>query len=305
MLKNETVFNPLAIYKEIQNNYTKDAIENNRIISNENFRLFIEMIHSCINELKKYQKITLISKVQRKRYFAYTNGKQKSRPINFDLYVENEKEIITFIWSAVRFNNYKKYSPNDITKYCYTIVVNFCAIVDINKKDDRQTPGKFFEYFISFIMGKKFDVENPNSPISPKKDIEVLNLDRNSKLTIDFYFDLGINKPKFHLPVKTSTRERIIQVWAHQRIIDGVYGLGRFFGIPVILAETKLDSRSLEVIEICVPDQWRIYQMFIAQLKRIYYLDIPNIYRSLNENYPKIYVKQFGEFFYEYNNICD
>ena len=38
----------------------------------------------------------------------------------------------------------------------------------------------------------------------------------------------------------------------------------------LVLAETKLGQKSHEVIEICLPDQWRVYQMFIAQLWRVY-----------------------------------
>jgi hypothetical protein len=49
---------------------------------------------------------------------------------------------------------------------------------------------------------------------------------------------LGDGKNRIHLPVKTSTRERVIQAWAHQRVLDGVYGVGRFKGVLVALAET-------------------------------------------------------------------
>jgi hypothetical protein len=121
----------------------------------------------------------------------------------------------------------------------------------------------------------------------------------NTTLPTDFVFDLGQGQPKFHLPVKTSTRERVIQVWAHQRVLDGVYGSGRFLGTPVILAETKTDSVKRSVIEICLPDQWRIYQMHIAQLKRVYYLDVPTAYEALNNVFPPLNVAPFGRFFHE------
>ena len=126
-----------------------------------------------------------------------------------------------------------------------------------------------------------------------------------AKLPTDYIFDLGDRKPKFHVPIKTSTRERVVQVWAHQKVLDGIYGMGRFLGILVCLAETKLDLKKQEVIEICLPDQWRIYQMFIAQLKRIYYLDVPKRYEELNLIFPKIPVKQFGDFFHEANTLME
>jgi hypothetical protein len=99
--------------------------------------------------------------------------------------------------------------------------------------------------------------------------------------------------------VKTSTRERVIQVWAHQRVLDGVFGTARFLGTPVILTETKTDAIKKSVMEICLPEQWRIYQMHIAQLKRIYYLHMPVAYEKLNRVFPPLHVKQFGEFFSE------
>lgn len=126
-----------------------------------------------------------------------------------------------------------------------------------------------------------------------------MNLDKEMSLPTDFIFNLGEEKPKFHVPVKTSTRERIIQVWAHQRVLDGVYGTGRFLGTPVILNETKTDKSKQEVIEICLPDQWKIYQMHIAHLKRVYYLDVPQAYGNLNSGVASIAVKPFGDFFAE------
>lgn len=131
----------------------------------------------------------------------------------------------------------------------------------------------------------------------------MLNLDLETWLPTDYIFNLGQDRPKFHLPIKTSTRERIIQVWAYQRVLDGVFGTGRFLGTPVILAETKTDSVKREVIEICLPEQWRLYQMHIAQLKRVYYLDVPATYVKLNDVFPPIVVKSFGHFFFEADTL--
>jgi len=51
------------------------------------------------------------------------------------------------------------------------------------------------------------------------------------------------------------------------------------------------------------PDQLRIYQMHIAQLKRIYYLDVPASYAKLNEVFPPLSVKPFGHFFAEADTL--
>jgi hypothetical protein len=45
------------------------------------------------------------------------------------------------------------------------------------------------------------------------------------------------------------------------------------------------------------------YQMFIARLFRVYYMHPPLKYMSLGEAYPFIQVRQFAEFFEEYERI--
>jgi hypothetical protein len=121
------------------------------------------------------------------------------------------------------------------------------------------------------------------------------------RLATDLVYDLGHGERKFHVPVKTSSRERSIMLWAHQRLLEGVYGSGTFIGAPVLLAETKTDKRRKEVVEICLPLQWRMYQRYISRIARIYYLDLPSAYRPLNSMSPPLHVKEFTQFFLE----CD
>ena len=45
--------------------------------------------------------------------------------------------------------------------------------------------------------------------------------------------------------------------------------------------------------------------MFIAQMKRVYYLDIPEPYRALNNVFPKVRVRPIGEFFFEVGALCN
>ena len=42
-----------------------------------------------------------------------------------------------------------------------------------------------------------------------------------------------------------------------------------------------------------------------SQVKRAYYLDMPARYEALNRRFPRIHVKQFGEFFHETTNLTD
>ena len=168
----------------------------------------------------------------------------------------------------------------------------FCCAIDLQKSGDRKTPGTFFEYFVAYMFSRRLR-------INPVGRVEITSHGTRISLPTDFIFDPGPKYRKFHVPAKTSTRERIIQVWAHQRVIDGTLGQGRFLGTPVILTETKLDKKKLEVIEICLPLQWQIYQAHISQLTRIYYLDVPQPYVMLNDVVPPINVRPFAEFFLE------
>lgn len=123
-------------------------------------------------------------------------------------------------------------------------------------------------------------------------------------MTMDFLFHMGSEGANVHLAVKMSTRERVVQAWAHQRLLDAAYGEGADKGILVVSSETKMDSRSLEVVEICVPDQWLAYQSLLAKIDRIYYFDVPARYEALTDRYPEvIQIRQFGEFFREAGEV--
>jgi hypothetical protein len=278
--------NIFRIYDEIKSIF-KENIES-RAISH----LFQELYYECESILSSKEKSPLNCQIPNKEYFSFVENKKLTRPINKKLYDYGTSDLINDFFDKLKTNAITEISANNITALVYRIAINFCAVIDITKENDQKTPGTYFEY----LMGHLFYI---NFEVKPRNQVEVLNLDMKSKLPTDFIFDLGQNKPKFHVPVKTSTRERVVQVWAHQRVLDGVYGNGRFIGLLTCLAETKLDHRTKDVIEICLPDQWRLYQLFIAQLKRVYYLDIPQKYAELNNIFPKIHVKQFGEFFHE------
>ena len=280
---------PLGSYSKLQKGFSKDVL-------NENNRSLIgECVRAALKDLKNKDRIDLRSLVPQKKYFAFLGKKKFSRAVNESLFLDNPKEWDDFS-TALAKNKFEGFSIERITRIIYSAAISFCCYVDIHKEGDQKTPGTFFEYLIGHLFSWRLGV-------NPITRLPVLNIDMETTLPTDFVFNLGKDKPKFHLPIKISTRERVIQVWAHQRVLDGVYGTGRFLGTPVILTETKTDQRKKEVIEICLPDQWRIYQMHIAQLKRIYYLDVPVSYDKLNFVFPRLNVKSFGNFFFELDSL--
>ena len=114
----------------------------------------------------------------------------------------------------------------------------FPSYIDIVKQNDKKTPGTFFEYLIGHIFARRFKT-NPRKQL----EIPVVNKESPKHLPTDLIFDLYDREYGLHVPIKSTTRERVIQVWAHQRILDSVYGVGRFRGILVVASETKLDSK--------------------------------------------------------------
>jgi hypothetical protein len=279
---------PLASYSKLQKGFSKD------VLNEDNRDLIGECVSAALKDLKNKNKIDLRSLVPQKEYFAFSGKKKFSRAVNKSL-LDDPKEWDDFS-AALAKKQFGKFSVERITKIIYSAAISFCCYIDIHKEGDQKTPGTFFEYLIGHLFAWRLGV-------NPTTRLPVLNIDMETSLPTDFVFNLGKDKPKFHLPIKISTRERVIQVWAHQRVLDGVYGTGRFLGTPVILTETKTDQRKKEVIEICLPDQWRIYQMHIAQLKRVYYLDVPATYDKLNYVFPRLNVKSFGHFFSELDSL--
>jgi hypothetical protein len=236
----------------------------------------------------------LTTNILNKSYFSFTDGSILSRPINRDLFeTDNFDSCSTVLFSG----NPASLGRQLLQKTLYTAAISFCAFNDLHKKNDQKTPGTFFEIFSSHFFAKKYE-------FNPEREIQVLNLDLNGSLPTDYIFRLGNGKSSIHLPVKTSTRERVIQVWAHQRVLDGIYGVDRFKGVLVCLAETNAQP-NYRLTEVCLPKQWQIYQSYIARLHRIYYLDLPSRYADLVKGTPSINVKEFSEFFFEYDDLVN
>lgn len=165
--------------------------------------------------------------------------------------------------------------------------------MEIFDRQNKKGPATYFESYIGHLFARWLGV-------NPTKRARLPVQGRNVLMTMDFLIDTGNGNPRIHLPVKMSSRERVVQAWAHQRLLDAAYGEGTYRGVMVLFAETKLNARSFEVVEICVPDQWLAYQSLLARVDRIYYFDLPDRYQTLTMRYPDVIaIKSFGEFFTE------
>lgn len=235
----------------------------------------------------------LESKVTDKNYFMFRHKEKTSRPINTDLF---DRSVDDSAVLRILRGDVDGIAFAELQKLLYTSAMSYCATTDLTKTNDKKSPGTFFEIFTGHLVAGQFGV-------NPERHTEVPSLDIQNTLPTDYVFDLGPGCNRIHLPIKTSTRERVVQVWAHQRVLDGLHGTNRFKGLLVAMTETNKQNDS-SVVEVCLPGQWAVYQMYIAQMHRIYYLDVPQKYSVLNNTYPFIHVSPFAAFFGESESIA-
>lgn len=255
----------------------------------------IEMSNQALLELGQIAKLNIISSIPEKEYFVFDKEGKYSRPINRALFLDSLPDNFIASYSAFNWDGIDR----PLLQRClYTVAMSYCASADILGRGDKITPSIFFEIFIGNIFAREFAV-------NPSTQVEIPIQGVPTTLPTDFIFQPANQHLKIHLPIKLSTRERSVQAWAHQRVLEGIFGVGQFKGVMVIMAETNFQSEELSVVEVCLPDQWRIYQMFISQMARIYYLDLPKKYEELPGTFPHIQVKPFSAFFDEKNHILN
>lgn len=239
--------------------------------------------------------VDLVSRVAGKTYFAYalkSSPKLLSRPINKDLFLTT-MATVEHGWTAWKK---RRASPKVIDPLIYTMASAYCAASDLFDRGNKKGPATYFEQLIGHLFARELGV-------NPTKSVSLPVAGKAVRMTMDFLFDLGTGQPKVHLPVKLSTRERVVQAWSHQRLLDAAFNYGSYRGILVIHSETKLNLRTREVVEICVPDQWLAYQLLLAKMDRIYYFDMPERYAELGRNFPVMPLKRFPDFFTEKDTV--
>lgn len=267
---------------------------------------FKQCYFACQNALKPASSKQLKSAIAGKAFFAYTSNGKTSRPVNSDLYNNANSVVETDITGKqytkvdIFFDNLSNakianQSAVDITESVYRIVMSFACCTDLFSKSGRKQVGTYFEKFVGHLYATHWNIE-------PQETLSTTRLDNTSEfIPADYIFNTGINRPKYHIPAKFSSRDRAVQVWAQQRLIDGVYGTARFHCLLTCCNET--DYNKNKVTEVCVAGQWTNYQLYIAQILRGYYLDLPTSYQMLSSSYPPIHVKIFGEFFHESSSL--
>lgn len=251
-------------------------------------QLALKSLTFLINEC---QQLDLVSCVSGKEYFSFRKDNVVARPANKGFFLPCP-DAISRLWETWQAETITTMEFGQLT---YTVALAPCLALEIFDRQNKKGPATFFECYVGHLFAQALGVNPTKRARLPVHGQDIL-------MTMDFLMDIGGRK--VHLPVKMSSRERVVQAWAHQRLLNEAYGSHAYQGIMVLFSETKLDSRSLKVVEICVPDQWLVYQSLLARMDRIYYFDIPVRYQKLMQQFPNlISIKQFGEFFSERGKI--
>lgn len=243
--------------------------------------LISDMVLRSRQILRRTRRIQLTSQTG-KTYFSF-RGRQQSRPINVDLYVDDER-VFDRLLAAFR-NGFSGSMADEIVRATYSIAYGIFGAHDVHEVG-RKASATFFEILIGHIVARVIGV-------SPRNRVQIP--ESGADLPTDYIFDPGSTSRKIHLPIKTSTRERAVQAWVHQLVLERIFGLGQFRGVLVVASETKRDSKTGEVIEICVPHQLQMFQTRVAEMSRVYYLDPPRAYLELATVFPRVDVRPFGE----------
>jgi hypothetical protein len=232
--------------------------------------------------LAEADRVPLFSPTTGKPYFSFRAAEQ-SRPVNSDVYADDEIAFEQLL--AAFLNGFSGSTPDEIVRATYTIAFSVFAANDVNHVG-RKASATFFENLIGHIVARCIGFAPRNKVRTPETGAD---------LPTDYVFDPGEHSRKLHLPIKISTRERIVQAWVHQLVLARIFGDGQYRGVLIVGTETKRDARTGEVIEICIPGQLQVFQTRVTEMSRIYYLDPPQPYLELAHAFPRVEVKPFGE----------
>jgi hypothetical protein len=207
--------------------------------------------------------------------------------------------------------------PADVVnRTVYTAVTAFSVCFDLWKPKSRKTPGTFFEVFVGstcrlrfpdYELTKHIAIGDPDVPadedLAPIEDPE----GREEERAVQGNFvstDLVIRRPDADrgavVPLKITTRERIVQPFAHQRILDSAFP-GRYASFIACISEVQRDDKTQTVKQICVPGTIALFQKHLAKVAGLYYCDVPQRY-SRQDFTQLIPVRDFHHIFSDITN---
>ncbi len=284
------------------------------------YHLCYELVKICLDKLSDEAPIKQYGFYMGKPNIAYYVAQSQnkfSRPFRKDFFIENKTDFMSshenFIERLKEKDMTDEEDINLANKIIYTSIMSFAACYDIWRNSARKTPGTFFEILMAglfkihirdAILSKHINLNKIVGTSDNKKedDFELGSEDENTeeeKSSVST--DLVLTRPNMDIsavvPLKITTRERIVQPFAHQRILDSAYP-GKYRSFLACISEVQMDKKSNSVKQVCVPGTIKLFQKYLGNMAGIYYCDVPQRYASedLTKHIP---VKDIGIIFYD------
>ena len=158
---------------------------------------------------------------------------------------------------------------DEVNRTVYTAAMSFCLCFDLWKPKSRKSPGTQFEMLLGCILSRLLPSHTRSKHVPLPGEEE--------SVATDIVLTAPSGDRALVFPAKITTRERIVQPFAHQRILDSVFGEGRYRSLIVCVSEMQRDEEH-GANEVCVPGTIRLFQKHLAAVTGLYYLDPPHRY---------------------------
>lgn len=285
---------------QIKNLLKAASLKYNKSIPHQKIcRDLVIACHSKLSTEATFSNFGFFSGKPKITYNVFKLGNELSRPIRPDIYIAN---YIDFIDTYDSFesnlrNDINQWQTDNITNansVVYTSVMSVACCYDLWQRGSRKTPGTFFEILMAGFLQQMLPkaIFSKHIPLAAllhddevaegMENIQELDRNNNNEDGASVSTDLVIGFPSrsggIVIPLKITTRERIVQPFAHQRILDSAFGEGQYHSLLVCISETQLDEKTKSVKQVCVPGTVKLFQKYLAPLQGLYYCDIPQRY---------------------------
>lgn len=249
-------------------------------------------------------------------YNVFSVGEIVSRPVRPDLYID-QQDIFLSSYDAMLDSlraGPEDWSDEDViraNRVVYSSVMSVACCYDLWKRGSRKTPGTFFEILMASFLQQML----PNAIFTKHIPLAALLQDpeladgilessssdeqedsESSSVSTDLVIGFPSRPGGIVVPLKITTRERIVQPFAHQRILDSAFGVDTYQSLLVCISETQLDDKTRSVKQVCVPGTVKLFQRYLAPIRALYYCDLPRRYTTLDMQ-KVISVRSVGNFF--------
>jgi hypothetical protein len=231
-------------------------------------------------------------------YNTFSVNDSHSRPVRPDLFMESTSvlEDAADVCKSLLQRRSLDWTDRErevLTSFIYTSVMAVSCAFDIWRRDSRKTPGTFFEMLMAGLFKLLLDREkfSKHIPLLERISDEESLLDsvdaaredntakeKDASVSTDLVIESQEAGRGVVIPLKITTRERIVQPFAHQRILNSFFGENIYSSLIACISETQLNKKERDIKQICVPGTIKLFQQHLAGIGGLYYCDVPERY---------------------------